>query len=96
MITIIPLFIIATTGLWRLKFYGAVTSWMVFGWSIYWPVVFWASQYFFSQNGIKHQPIQMITIIVPVFFGGFALWGSCYLFHNYKNLGQYDNQVSLV
>ena len=86
MIAIIPLFIIAATGLWRLKFYGAAASWMAFGWSVYWPVVFWTSQYFFSQNGIKHQPIQMITIIVPAFFGGFALWGSWYLFRNYKSL----------
>jgi hypothetical protein len=40
MVIMIPLFIIAITGLWRLKFYGAVASWLALGITFYWPVVF--------------------------------------------------------
>jgi hypothetical protein len=84
MISIMPLFIIAVIGLWRLKFYGLVTSWMAFGFSIYWPVVYWASQYFYGQAGIRYQPTSLVSIIIPAFFAGFALWASWYLFRNYR------------
>ena len=86
MITMIPLFVFAVIGLWRLKFFGAVASWMVFGFSIYWPVVFWTSQYFYGQASIKYQPTQISAIIIPSIVVGFALWASWYLFKNHKQL----------
>ncbi len=84
MIIQIPLFIVAVIGLWRLKFYGAVASWLVFGTTFYWPVIFWCSQYFYAQAGIKHQPTPIsVTVILTVIllFSGWAIW---YLFKNYK------------
>ena len=84
MISIMPLFIIAVIGLWRLKFYGFVASWMAFGFSIYWPVVFWSSQYFYGRAQIRYMPTSIESIIIPLFFLGFALWASWYLYHNYK------------
>jgi hypothetical protein len=79
MIAIMPLFIVALIGLWRLRFYGAAASWMAFGFSIYWPVIFWASQYFYGQAGIKHQPTQIQGYVIPGIILGFALWASWYL-----------------
>jgi hypothetical protein len=45
-IIMLPLFIVAAVGLLRTRFYGAVASWLVFGMTLYWPVVFWISQEF--------------------------------------------------
>ncbi len=80
----IPLFILAVIGLWRLRFYGAVASWLVLGITLYWPVVFWSSQYFYEQTGIKHQstPMAINAILTLIFV--FAVWASWYLFKNYK------------
>jgi hypothetical protein len=86
MIVMIPLFIMAVTGLWRLKFYGAVASWMVLGISIYWPFVYWSSQYFYGQEGIKYQPTSMLTTLILLFIVGFSLWASWYLLQNVKKL----------
>lgn len=85
-ITLIPLFILAVIGLWRLKFFGAVASWLALGITVYWPVVFWSSQYFYGQAAIKYQPTQISAIIIPSVFAGFALWASWYLFKNHKQL----------
>ncbi|KPJ96422.1 MAG: hypothetical protein AMJ53_00800 [Gammaproteobacteria bacterium SG8_11] len=83
---IMPLFIIAVIGLWRLKFFGAAASWMVFGFSIYWPAVYWASQWFYGQAGFKYLPTPFPTTILLCFIVGFSLWASWYLLHNYKVL----------
>jgi len=73
-IILIPLFIIAVIGLWRLKFYGALASWMVLGTSLYWPVIFCSNQYFYDQAGIKHQPTPMsnnvILTLILIFLSG--------------------------
>jgi hypothetical protein len=86
MITMIPIFILAVIGLWRLKFYGAVASWLALGITFYWPVVFWSSQYFYGQASIKYKPTEMSTIIIPLLFILIASWASWYLFKNYKKL----------
>lgn len=86
MILIKPLFIIAVIGLWRLKFFGAVASWMVFVYSMYWPSVYWGSQHFYGQAGIKYQPTSIENTIALSIIFGFALWGSWYLFRHYKKL----------
>ena len=82
MIIMMPLFIAGIIGLWRMKFYGAVISWMVFGITIYWPVVFWSSQFFYGQAGIKYKPTSAETIIVPAVIILIALWASWYLYKN--------------
>ena len=86
MIIMIPLFIIAVIGLWRLKLYGAIASWLALGITMYWPVVFWCSQYFYGQTGIKHKSIEMSVIFFPLLLLLFAVWASWYLFKNYKQL----------
>lgn len=85
-ILLIPLFIIAVIGLWRLKFYGAIFSWLALGITLYWPIVFWSSQFFYGQAGIKFQPTPMDTSIILSAIILFAVWASGYLFKNYKQL----------
>ena len=80
----IPLFILAVIGLWRLRFFGAMASWLLFGMTLYWPVVAWADQYFYAQAAIKHRPFGVATNLVLVFIVLFAAWASWYLFRNRK------------
>lgn len=86
-VLLIPLFIVAAVGLMQLRFYGAVASWIVLGWSLYWPAVFWASQFFYSQTGIKHAPTGMDDVIVPGALWIIAAWGIFYL---YRQRGLFD------
>jgi len=86
MFMMMPLFVIAVIGLWRSKFYGTVASWMVFGISLYWPVVFFSSQYFYGIAGVKYAPTQVSAIILLSMIILFSLWASWYLFKNYKQL----------
>jgi len=51
---LLPIFLLATIGLLKRKFWGNVFSWMAFALTFYWPVVFWCSQYFFQWD--KTQP----------------------------------------
>lgn len=83
-ITQIPLFLLAVIGLWRLRFYGAIASWMVLGITLYWPVVAWAEHYFFAQAAVKYQPFDVITYGILTFIFLFAGWASWYLFKNRK------------
>ena len=78
--------LIAAIGLWRQKFYGAVFSWLALGITLYWPIVFFCSQYFYGQAGIKHNPTPMSTIVILSVILIFTLWASWYLFKNYKKL----------
>jgi len=80
----IPLFILAVIGLWRLRFFGAVASWLVLGMTIYWPVVAWANKYFFAQAGVKSHPFDMGTNGFLAFVFVFALWASWYQFRKRK------------
>jgi hypothetical protein len=75
----LPLFIVAAVGLYRLRFYGAVASWLVFGMTLYWPTVFWCTQSFYAAAGIRHQPTPLVTIVVPGAICLIACWGSWYL-----------------
>ena len=84
MIIMMPLFIIAVIGLWRKKLYGAITSWMVLGLSLYWPVVFWCSQFFYARADLKHQTAPASTHVILIFIVTFSLWASWYLFRYYK------------
>ena len=75
-----PLFLVAVAGLWRMKFYGAVASWLVLGISIYWPVVEWAKHFFFARAEVKYLPMDMATNGVLAFVVLFSVWASAYLF----------------
>jgi hypothetical protein len=84
MIIMIPLFIIAVIGLLGRKFYGAVASWLALGISLYWPVVFLCSQFFYGKNGIKHNPTDTSTIFILTFLLLITIWASWYLYNNRK------------
>ena len=79
-VIMLRLFGTAFVELLRMKYWGAISSWLAFGISLYWPVVFWSCQFFYGQGGIRHNPTQAVAIAVPAFFLGFAVWGSWYLF----------------
>ena len=80
----IPLFILAVIGLWRLKFFGAVASWLLFGITIYWPVVAWSNKYFFARAAVKYHPFDVITHVILALIILFAVWASWHLFRNRK------------
>lgn len=80
--TIFPIFLfaVAAFGLWSMRWYGAVVSWMIFGWSLNWPLVFWASQAFYAEAGIRHAPTGSAGIILPGALWLIAAWGAVYLY----------------
>jgi hypothetical protein len=78
-LVMLPLFVVAVFGLLRRRFFGAVASWLVFGMTLYWPIVFWSSQHFYGQAAVKHQPTPAAGILVPAALMIIALWGSWYL-----------------
>lgn len=80
-VIMLPLFVIAAVGLLRMRFYGAVAGWIVLGWNLYWPVVFWASLLFYKQAAIKHAPMTAFTLSITAFFWLVAAWG---VWHLYK------------
>ena len=80
----VPLFILAIIGLWRLRFIGAVFSWMVLGISFYWTTVAWAKQSFYIQASVKCEPFNAGTHGVLAFVFIVSVWASWYLFKNRK------------
>ena len=81
-VVMLPLFLIAVIGLLQRKLYGAVASWLVFGITVYWPVISWASQGFYAEANIAHQPMTLAHIAVPGACALVACWGSWYLYRN--------------
>jgi len=80
----VPLFVLAVIGLWRMRFYGAVLSWMVLGISFYWTTVAWAKQSFYIQASIKCQPFDIGVHGVLAFVFIFSVWASWHLFRSRK------------
>jgi hypothetical protein len=80
----VPLFILAIIGLWRLRYFGLVFSWMVLGISFYWTTVAWAKQSFYIQASVKCEPFNIGTHGVLAFVFVFSVWASWYLFKNRK------------
>jgi hypothetical protein len=80
----LPLFIVAVVGLLRIRFYGAVASWLVFGMSLYWPAVFFSMQAFYSAADIRHVSITMTVATILLANMAIAGWGSWYLAKNRK------------
>ena len=80
----VPLFVLAIIGLWRLRFYGVVFSWMVLGISFYWTTVAWAKQSFYIQASVKCEPFNAGVHGVLAFVFVFSLWASWHLFKNRK------------
>ena len=81
-LVMLPLFIVSTIGLWHRRFWGAVASWLVFGMTLYWPVIFWCCQEFYAAAGIAHQPTSAVAIILPGVLWLIAAWGTWYLAKN--------------
>jgi hypothetical protein len=46
----LPLFAMSIVGLYQRKLYGVVCTWMVFGITLYWPVVWWMSRITYSKS----------------------------------------------
>ena len=82
-----PIFIIATIGLWKMRFYGLMTSFMCFGIGFYWTAIAWVKQIFLIQAGVKCEPFDVGTHGMLGFVFLFSIWGSWYL---YKNRLQFD------
>ncbi|MCP4367305.1 MAG: hypothetical protein GY797_04200 [Deltaproteobacteria bacterium] len=76
----LPLFILGVVGLWRLRYYGAVASWMALAIHLYWTTVAWAKQFFYLNASIKCQPFSVSLNGVLAFFFLFSAWASWYLF----------------
>ena len=81
-IIMLPLHAIAAAGLLQMRFYGAVASWLVFGMTMYWPLLFWTAQGFYAAAGTRHVPTSTMAIIVPAACMLIAIWGSWYLYRN--------------
>ena len=79
-----PIFIIATIGLWKIRFYGLMASFMGFGIGFYWTTIAWVKQIFLIQAGVKSEPFDVGTHGMLAFVFLFSLWGSWYLFRNRK------------
>jgi len=82
-----PIFIIATIGLWKMRFYGLMASFMGFGIGFYWTAIAWVKQIFLVQAGVKSEPFDIGTHGMLAFVFLFSVWGSWYL---YKNRLQFD------
>lgn len=81
----VPLFVVAATGLRRLRFYGAVASWLTLGVNLYWPIVAWSKQSFFVNAGmIKVEPFTAAVHFPLAFIVLFSAWASWYLYQNRK------------
>jgi hypothetical protein len=80
----VPIFIFATIGLWQMRFYGQMTSFMVLGISFYWTMVAWIKQHFYIQAGVKCEPFAVGTHGMLGFVFLFSLWASWYLYKNRK------------
>ena len=80
----VPIFILAIIGLWRLRFFGALFSWMVLGISFYWTTVAWAKQSYYIQASLKCQPFDIGVHGVLAFVFIFSVWASWHLFKNRK------------
>ena len=81
------IFIIAVIGLWKMRFYGLMTSFMGFGIGFYWTTIAWVKQSFLIKAGIKAEPFDVGTHGMLAFVFLFSIWGSWYL---YKNRLQFD------
>lgn len=79
-----PIFIIATIGLWKMRFYGLMASLMGFGIGFYWTAIAWVKQIFLIQAGVKCEPFLVGTHAMLAFVFLFSVWGSWYLFKNRK------------
>ena len=76
----LPFFILGVLGLWRLRYYGAVASWMALAIHLYWITVAWAKQYFYLNASFKCEPFPVSLHGVLAFFFLFSVWASWYLF----------------
>ena len=88
MFTMMPLFVIAIIGLLREKLFGYVASWLVLGITIYWPIVFLASQYYYKQASIKYFSADMATVALLIIIEIIAIWATIYLYGRWRTLSK--------
>jgi hypothetical protein len=81
-IVMLPLFVVAAFGLIRMRFFGAVASWLAFGMTLYWPTEFWCSKYFYGRADIMSPPPGAMAVVLPGALLLVAVWGSWYLARN--------------
>lgn len=79
-----PIFLIATIGLWKTRFYGLMASFMCFGIGFYWTAIAWVKQIFLIQADVKCEPFDVGTHFMLGFVFLFSVWGSWYLYKNRK------------
>lgn len=77
-----PIFAVAAIGLWKIRFYGLLASFMCFGISFYWTTVAWVKQIFLMQAGVKCEPFDLGTHGMLGFVFLFSIWASWYLYRN--------------
>jgi hypothetical protein len=76
----LPLFAMSIVGLHQRKFYGVVCAWMVFGITLYWPVVWWMSRITYKSAGIASVPLRGQDLLVTGAIFLFGTWGSWFLY----------------
>jgi hypothetical protein len=76
----LPLFVMSIVGLHQRKFYGVVCAWMVFGITLYWPVVWWMSRITYKSAGIASVPLRGQDLLVTGAIFLFGTWGSWFLY----------------
>jgi len=78
-VVMLPLNLMALAGLARHKFYGVVSTWMLLGTALYWPVNFVASRFTYASAGIRHVGLNGGDSGICAFVFLFACWGSWFL-----------------
>ena len=81
-IVAVPLFIVAAVGLWRLKFFGLVASWLALGINLYWPLVAWAKKEFYLRADLQADSFPISTHLMLAFFFIPSIWAIWYLYRN--------------
>ncbi|MFC1887368.1 hypothetical protein ACFLYK_01010 [Candidatus Cloacimonadota bacterium] len=76
----LPFFILAAIGLWRLRYYGIVASWIGLGINLYWITIAWAKQYLYLNASFECEPFPLALHGILSFFFLFSFWGIWYLF----------------
>lgn len=79
-VIMLPLFAMSIIGLQQRKFYGVVCTWMVFGITLYWPVVWWMSRITYKSAGVASVPLRGQDILVTGAIWIFGAWGSWFMY----------------
>ena len=82
-VVVLPLTMFAASGLLNREFYGAVSSWMIFGMNIYRTMmIFW--QAVMSREFVATEPLPIIERTIIYFNLAFSIWGSWFQHKYFK------------